>query len=79
MKSKPDIQDFLAGAEGEPQREELTVKVVPPEQTVVKSYRMKWSIAARLKITAIEESAGGRKVTETEIVERALRKELGME
>jgi hypothetical protein len=53
----------------------MTISVAKPEPTVAKMFRLRWDVAAALKFGAAEESvSAGRRVTETEIVERLLRK-----
>lgn len=52
----------------------MTIEVTKPEPTVQKLFRLNWELANALKIGAARESAAsGRRVTETEIVERLLR------
>lgn len=86
MKIKPDVSsfqqpprkvdDFLEGAvadrRAEPQNV-VTIPIVKPEPTVQKMFRLNWNVAQALKTGAAHESAReGRRVTETEIVERLI-------
>ena len=51
----------------------VTIEFVKPEPTVQKLFRLRWDIANALKLGAAQESAAsGRRVTETEIVERLI-------
>lgn len=53
------------------------IEVSAPVPTVQKMFRLRWNIAAELKAEAGRESSReGRRVTETEIVERLLKKHL---
>ena len=74
MKDKPDVQSFLAGAD-EPAsaKGQKTVTYSEPHPRVQKIFRLRWDLSISLKDRAALESAQqDRKVTETEIVERAL-------
>jgi hypothetical protein len=55
-------------------RRAITIEVVAPEATVQKLFRLRWSVAQALRAAAVRETdEQGRRVTETEIVERLLR------
>ncbi|NCA72049.1 MAG: hypothetical protein EOM91_18610 [Sphingobacteriia bacterium] len=59
----------------QPETREVTLAVAKPEPTVPKMFRLRWDVAAALKFGAAQESiTSGRRVTETEIVERLLKK-----
>lgn len=52
----------------------LPVTAVKPEPTVQKLFRLSWDAASALKMGATQASiAGGKRVTETEIVEQLIR------
>jgi hypothetical protein len=58
----------------------VLVELVKPEPTVQKLFRLRWDVASALKVGAAQESAAnGRRVTETEIVERLLRQHYGLD
>lgn len=60
-------------ARAQPETREVTLAVAKPEPTVAKMFRLRWDVAAALKFGAAQESmTSGRRVTETEIVERLL-------
>lgn len=60
-------------ARDRPETREVTLAVAKPEPTVAKMFRLRWDVAAALKFGAAQESmTSGRRVTETEIVERLL-------
>ena len=87
MKPKPDVSTFLDGATPElprqpsrqteakaPAGRTVTIEVTKPEPTIQKLFRLRWDVANALKMGALQESAAtGRRVTETEIIERLLR------
>ena len=57
----------------------VTVTLAPPRQRVQKIFRLRWDISAALKVAAIQESEReDRRVSETEIVERILKKHFGI-
>jgi hypothetical protein len=90
MKSKPDLRgisqpsrldpnDFLDGADSEQgqtiRRDRKELIPAKPEPTVQKLFRLRWDVANALKMEAAQSSVEqGRRVTETEIVERLIRK-----
>lgn len=89
MKNKPseDEMAFLTGATTETpihglvpdDGDRIPVYQIRPKTTVQKAFRLQWDTAAALKALAAEESARqGRKITETEIVERLLRRHMKM-
>lgn len=94
MKDKPDVRAFLDAGEQEsatpaaPQAspspaaqgaQGVTVTLAPPRQRVQKIFRLRWDISAALKVAAIQESEReDRRVSETEIVERILKKHFGI-
>ena len=70
MKDKPDIQGFLEGAE----ETKRTVNYSEPHPRVQKIFRMRWDLSIALKNKAAALSAlEDRRVTETEIIEAALK------
>lgn len=72
MKDKPDVQGFL----NEPNlaKGQRTVTYNEPHPRVQKIFRLRWDLSISLKDRAALESAQeDRKVTETEIVERAIK------
>jgi hypothetical protein len=86
MKKKPDIRDFnqkdptafLEGGEADKavisQKKSITQEQLKPEPVVQKLFRLKWDLACKLKQHAASESVKeGRRVTETEVVERLIR------
>lgn len=78
-----DVDAFLDGGEPgftrpteakAPASAAAPVGVVKPEPTIQKLFRLRWDVANALKMGAVQESARlGRRVTETEIVERLLK------
>lgn len=86
FEQKPKDPDaFLKGGESDfaetpaapetAQARTVTFEVKKPEPTVQKMFRLRWDTAAALKAGAAQETATqSRRVTETEIVERLLRK-----
>lgn len=92
MKVKPDVSgfsgsvkdpnDFLdgAGVDGGKEARTVLIHVAKPEATVQKLFRLRWDSAGALKVGAAQESASsGRRVTETEIVERLVRAHYGLD
>lgn len=87
---KKDPNDFLEGGEAdkalsnlpkvslENSVEETTtylIEAFKPEPTVQKLFRLRWDIANALKLGAAQESAKtGKRVTETDIVQKLLKK-----
>ena len=64
---------------GQRETRQVTLAVAKPEPTVAKMFRLRWDVAAGLKFAAAQETLNsGRRVTETEIVERLLVKYLKM-
>jgi len=84
-----DPNDFLDGASAEfpgqaeagaPRVKTVMIEVAKPEPTIQKLFRLRWNVASALKVGAAQESAAtGRRVTETEIVERLLREHYGLD
>ena len=78
-----DPNDFLEGGEAdkalyrkasEAKEVSHTAETCKPEQTVQKLFRLRWDIANALKMGAAQESAqSGKRVTETDIVQRLLK------
>lgn len=87
---KKDPNDFLEGGEADKPLsnlpkvaqknsvEETTAYIIEafkPEPTVQKLFRLRWDIANALKLGAAQESAKtGKRVTETDIVQKLLKK-----
>ena len=92
MKPKPSVDAFLEGANSRADTtavedtpapplssdpESMMIEVSAPVPVVQKMFRLRWNIATALKAEASRESSReGRRVTETEIVERLLKKHL---
>lgn len=82
MKAKPDISEFLKSPlslneflEGGAADKAARQTARPPTATVQKLFRLRWDTCEGLKLVAQQESeAKGRRVTETELVERLIRK-----
>lgn len=92
MKKKPDLSTFIPPQKDPsefldkgaadiadrshiaPQRFEPSIK---PEPVVQKLFRLRWDTANALRLAAAQESVReGRRVTETEIIESLLRRQL---
>lgn len=86
MKLKPDVSSFQqpprtvdayldgAVADRRIEQESVTVSFVKPEPVIQKMFRLHWDAVTALKKGAAQESAQqGRRVTETEIIERLIR------
>lgn len=87
MRGKPDVSAFLEG--GKADRAERgtppppTDTATPPKMpipTVQKNWRLRWDTASALKdrVEALRRE-GETKLTETDFVERLIRKELGLD
>lgn len=89
MKGKPDLRgfdrtprldpdDFIEGADSKQgpafRRERTELVAAKPEPTIQKLFRLRWDVANALKMEAAQASVEqGRRVTETEIVEKLIR------
>ena len=74
-----DPNAFLDGASADAPAVPTTLAIAKPEPTVQKLFRLRWELASALKMGAAQENAAsGRRVTETEIIERLLREHSGI-
>jgi len=72
VKDKPDVQGFLTGADDTGDGESVTYS--EPHPRVQKIFRLRWDLSIALKRRAAAETAQqDRRVTETDIVERAIK------
>ena len=78
MKAKPNIQDFLDGG-NVAERPPRPAPAQTPKSRINKTLRLSLEVEAALKEQAYERTkAGGQRVTESDIVDEALRKYLGI-
>ncbi len=77
MKAKPNIQDFLNA--GNPENQKATVPVQASKSRINKTLRLSQDVETALKEQAYQRTkASGQRVTESDIVDEALRQYLGI-